>query len=156
MRCSRRNSCLIVSVLFFALCIACPGHAGSPLTKDGSRIEALLDKGLLGDAKYDCASYIEAEKVMFDILDKIRVEYADEAEFLQRLEESQIAWEKYRSAHIKALFPKEDTRRHYGSVYPICLCLNLKSRTESRTEELRLWLDKLEEGDVCSGSVRFK
>jgi hypothetical protein len=142
--------------LFIIFCSASPIQADGSLTKDGIRIKELLGKGLLGDAKYDCASFIETEKVMFDVLDKIRVEYADEAEFLQKLEESQVAWENYRSAHIKALFPKEDTRRHYGSVYPICLCLNLKNRTEIRTEELRLWLNKLEEGDVCSGSVRFK
>ena len=141
--------------MFLLLCCAFPVQADG-LTKDGNRIQELLYKGLLGDAKYDCESYIETEKVMFDVLDKIRFEYADEAEFLQKLEESQIAWENYRSAHIKALFPKEDTRRHYGSVYPICLCLNLKSRAASRIEELRLWLDKLTEGDVCSGSVRFK
>lgn len=103
-----------------------------------------------------CASYGKNEKRMHEILKQITIEYADDTLFLEKLDESQQAWEKYLWAHIKALYPEEDTRYHYGSVYSLCLCINLDSKIQSRIEELQLWLDKVEEGEVCSGSVKFK
>ena len=44
----------------------------------------------------------------------------------------------------------------YGSVFDACWCFRYTAKTEERIKELQMWLDKVEEGDVCSGSVRFK
>lgn len=51
-------------------------------------------------------------------------------------------------------FLAENKQPKYGSVYPMCAALFLKELTEERTEKLRVWLNGIEEGDVCSGSVK--
>jgi hypothetical protein len=52
-----------------------------------------------------------------------------------------------------------DTEReegYYGSVHPMCVAMYLTQLTEERIKILRIWLDGIEEGDVCCGSVKSK
>ena len=53
-------------------------------------------------------------------------------------------------------FPAKNKRGQYGSVYPMCVSYFLKELTEERTEKLKVWLIGIEEGDVCTGSVKMK
>jgi hypothetical protein len=51
-------------------------------------------------------------------------------------------------------FPAENKQTVYGSVYPMCVSFFLKELTEERIEKLNVWINGIEEGNVCSGSVK--
>jgi len=51
-------------------------------------------------------------------------------------------------------FPGKNKQVEYGSIYPMCVSIYLKELTEDRTDKLRVWLNGIEEGDMCSGSVK--
>lgn len=38
--------------------------------------------------------------------------------------------------------------------YPMCRYMAVLELTKKRVEELRRWVDGVEEGDVCSGSIK--
>jgi uncharacterized protein YecT (DUF1311 family) len=83
--------------------------------------------------------------------------YADQPLFVERLRVAQRAWLKFRDAQIAMRFPvaqQQDPKRDYGSVYPMCYGMYKAELTRQRTKELSLWLSGIEEGDVCSGSIK--
>lgn len=101
----------------------------------------------------DAAADHELNRVYQLILKK----YADNPTFIKRLREAQIAWLKFRDAQIEMRFPtsaKGTPNAQYGSVYPMCYASYKASLTNQRSKELREWLVGIEEGDVCSGSVK--
>ena len=57
---------------------------------------------------------------------------------------------------MDALFPEEQKRLYYGSVFPMCWSMALTSLTNERIEKLKIWLTGIEEGDMCSGSIKIK
>jgi uncharacterized protein YecT (DUF1311 family) len=82
--------------------------------------------------------------------------YKDDTLFLQKLKLAQRAWIAFRDAQLSALFPAEETQTEYGSIYPVCRCQTLSELTVQRTAQLHRWIDGIEEGDVCGGSIRIK
>jgi uncharacterized protein YecT (DUF1311 family) len=100
-------------------------------------------------------SYTKAEKEINAVYQKILREYASDKTFISNLKVTQRLWVQFRDAEIKARYP-ERTPGYYGTAYALCVS-NLKTQlTNERTKTLRLWLVGIEEGDVCSGSVRRK
>lgn len=65
----------------------------------------------------------------------------------ETLREAQVAWENYREAQLRALWPFPD-HTWYGSVNPMCVADSKVELTRARTRELRAML-KPTEGDVC-------
>ena len=62
----------------------------------------------------------------------------------------QKAWEAYRDAQLKAIYPATDNEpAESGSVYPLCLATLKKKLTEGRIRDLRSLTAA--EGDVCHG-----
>ena len=62
----------------------------------------------------------------------------------------QKAWETYRDAQLKAIYPPvADERAEYGSIYPMCLATLKKKLTESRIRDLKALTTA--EGDACLG-----
>lgn len=91
------------------------------------------------------------------ILEKIKEEYADDPLFIEQLEKSQEAWLVFRDAQLYAVFPGEsgeEIMSRYGSVYPMCVYLELEHLTKQRIEQLRVWLNGTEVGNVCAGSIK--
>ncbi|WP_419786029.1 lysozyme inhibitor LprI family protein [Pseudodesulfovibrio sp.] len=106
------------------------------------------------DPLSDC-SVAEIDRQMYAVIAKIKAEYADDTHFLEKLDASQTAWEAYREAYLLSIYPEKDVQYMYGSVFSSCWCFRYTEKTKERISELRIWLDKVEEGDVCSGSIRF-
>ena len=102
----------------------------------------------------------EALRVANETLDatyrRILAEYRDEEAFLVKFEAAQESWTAFRDAHLAALFPEEDTQMAYGSIFPLCRCQVLLEMTEERIHVLEKWIDGIEEGDVCTGSIRYR
>ena len=62
----------------------------------------------------------------------------------------QKAWEAYRDAQLKAIYPPvADERAEYGSVYPMCLVTLRRKLTESHIRDLNMLTAS--EGDTCLG-----
>lgn len=62
----------------------------------------------------------------------------------------QKAWEAYRDAQLKAIYPPRDNEMaEYGSVYPMCWATLKKKLTEGRIRDLKGLTTA--EGDVCHG-----
>jgi hypothetical protein len=56
---------------------------------------------------------------------------------------------------MKAKYPHREDG-YYGSVQPMCWYMYITDLTDDRTKKLKAWLTRIEEGDVCAGSVKTK
>ena len=102
------------------------------------------------------AHYKEKDAELNLVYNKILKEYSNEKDFIINLKKAQNIWIQFRDAEIEMRFPKEDKLLHYGSVYPMCRSYILAEMTEERTNKLKVWLEGIEEGEVCLGSIKMK
>lgn len=97
----------------------------------------------------------KSDSTLNAVYNKILNEYSTDKLFISKFKSAQKVWVELRDADLKALFP--DTNEiSYGSVYPMCVSYFLKERTDERIKYLMQWINKVEEGDVCSGSIMTK
>lgn len=106
-----------------------------------------------------CAAghFKQADAELNQVWQQIQSKYADQPLFLARLKLAQRAWLKFRDAEMDATYPLakgQDPRAQYGSVYPMCVSESRATLTQQRIKQLRVWLNGVEEGDVCAGSVK--
>ncbi len=98
--------------------------------------------------------YKKSDNELNKVYQKILTEYKSDSIFINRLKKTQKIWIAYKDAELEMKFPAENKQAQYGSVYPMCVSLFLKELTDERTKKLRVWLNGIEEGDMCSGSVK--
>ncbi len=103
-----------------------------------------------------CEAFKAADESLDATYRRILDEYRDEEAFLVKFEAAQESWMAFRDAHLAAIFPEEDTQMAYGSIFPLCRCQTLLEMTEKRIQVLEKWIDGVEEGDVCVGSIRYR
>jgi uncharacterized protein YecT (DUF1311 family) len=101
-----------------------------------------------------CAQYKKTDQLLNQTYSQVLKEYANDPEFLIKFRQAQRAWIAFRDANLAARFPKANKQMEYGSMYPTCRCSVLKELTEQRTQELKVWVNGIPEGDVCNGSVK--
>jgi uncharacterized protein YecT (DUF1311 family) len=101
-----------------------------------------------------CAEYKQADRDMNRVYLKIVSDYRGDPVFIKALKKAQLAWLRYRDAHVDSIFPGAASQ--YGSVSTMCRCGSLSEITKERTQTLNRWLEGIEEGDVCAGSVKIK
>jgi len=89
------------------------------------------------------------------IYKKILSDYKTDTLFIKNLKASQRIWITFRDAELKVKYPETESG-YYGTVYPMCASIYLEKLTEDRIKKLKEWLDGIEEGDVCIGSVKNK
>lgn len=103
--------------------------------------------------------YQSIDKQLNVVYNKIIVGYKADTLFIKRLKEAQRAWIIFRDAQIAARYPilkNEDSNVKYGSEYSDCTCNDLTELTKQRINQLEMWLNGTEEGNVCSGSYKIK
>jgi uncharacterized protein YecT (DUF1311 family) len=100
-------------------------------------------------------SYKKADKELNDIYKTILNDYKSDTIFIRNLKASQRIWITFRDAELKVKYPETEPG-HYGSVYPMCVSIYLERLTRERIKTLKEWIDGIEEGDVCIGSVKMK
>ncbi|MEN2413057.1 lysozyme inhibitor LprI family protein [Flavobacterium mesophilum] len=100
--------------------------------------------------------FIKADKELNQVYSKILKDYKDDPIFISKLKIAQNLWIKFRDAEMDALFPESDKQFNYGSVFPMCWSIHLTKLTNERIKTLKMWSIGIEEGDVCSGSVKTK
>ncbi len=101
-------------------------------------------------------NYKKADKELNVVYGKILKSYQADKNLISKLKAAQNAWIKFRDAEMDALFPEEETRINYGSIFPMCWSMALTNLTNERIKKLKIWLTGIEEGDMCSGSVKIK
>ena len=99
--------------------------------------------------------YLSADKELNSIYQKILKEYKEDTSFIKNLKQSQKIWIQFRSAEMKVKYPNRESG-HYGSGLPMCWSIYLTELTNERIKSLQVWLNGVEEGDVCAGSVKTK
>ena len=99
--------------------------------------------------------YKKADIELNNVYQKILTEYKSDSIFIDRLKKAQRIWILYRDAEVEMKFPAENKQLEYGSVYSMCISNFLTNLTKERTEKLKVWLNGIEEGDMCSGSVKM-
>jgi len=97
----------------------------------------------------------KADKELNETYKTILSMYKTDTVFIKNLKASQRIWIVFRDAELKVKFPETDPR-YYGSVYPMCVSSYLEKLTQERITTLKDWIDGIEEGDACKGSVRIK
>ena len=100
-------------------------------------------------------SYNSSDEELNAVYQAIIREYKNDTIFLKALRFSQRNWIKFRDSELKMKYPERKIRGYYGSVYPMCEASYLDELTKDRIKTLKVWLDGIEEGDVCSGSVKI-
>lgn len=104
--------------------------------------------------KQAAQEYKDADKKLNDIYQLILKDYAPNKTFIQNLKDAQRIWIQFRDAQVKAMYPA--AAKTYGSAFPMCKANYLAELTHQRTEALRVWLNGLPQGDVCTGSIGDK
>jgi uncharacterized protein YecT (DUF1311 family) len=131
---------------------------GASMAQKPHDIQDCLDKTTQTELN-DCGKQDadSAERALNKPYQSIMKKYADRPQFIERLRAAQGAWLRFRDAQIAMRFPvasQQNPNEEYGSVYPMCYSLYKADLTRQRTRELRLWLAGIDEGAVCSGSVK--
>lgn len=122
-------------------------------------IFSVLFINLFGQTQFDMNAkskkrFEKADKDLNQIYLKLLQSYKKDTAFIRSLKEAQRQWVKFRDAQVKMKYPS--SRDTYGSVLPMCLDYYLEELTINRIKELKPWIDGIEEGDVCSGSIKLK
>jgi len=99
--------------------------------------------------------YQKADRELIDVYQKILKEYKEDSVFIKSFKNAQRLWIQLRDAEMLAKYP-ETENRYYGSVQPMCWSLYKTELTNDRIKKLQVWVEGVEEGDVCAGSVKIK
>lgn len=140
------------SVLLIALLVALlPAYAADTT-------ENCLEKAITQREINLCDSNEQAlaDKELNQIYQAVLKKHQDNKKFIDKLKISQHAWLKWRDAEMETLFPEHDEPEYYGSSFAGCWSNQLAVLTRERSRQLRIWLDGVEEGDICAGSHPIK
>jgi uncharacterized protein YecT (DUF1311 family) len=98
-------------------------------------------------------NYRKADKELNTVYQRIIKERAADKPFIKNLKNAQRIWIQLRDAEILTKYPLSKTNPNaYGSAHPMCWSMYLTELTHERTEKLKVWLTKYEEGDICKGT----
>ena len=87
--------------------------------------------------------------------EKIIEGYKEDKIFLEKLENSQLAWIKSRNADFELKFPHIDEPNFYGSVVSMCSDEYRVQLTSQRVTFLKQWTKESEGGDICKSLQGF-
>lgn len=98
--------------------------------------------------------YKKADAALNSVYKQVMKKYASDTAFTKNLKAAQRLWIQFRDAELKMKYPLASSE--YGSIFPLCRSNYLTELTNARTATLQIWLDGIEEGDACAGSVGVK
>lgn len=97
-----------------------------------------------------------ADEELNSVYQAVLTKHAKDKSFIENFKQAQRAWLKWRDAEMAAIYPEQKQLGYYGSSFAGCWSDQLATLTRERTLQLRKWLDGVQEGDVCAGSIPFK
>ncbi|WP_366183089.1 lysozyme inhibitor LprI family protein [Flavobacterium ovatum] len=99
--------------------------------------------------------YNTSDKKLNQVYQQILREYKSDLVFIANFKKAQRLWVQFRDAEMNAKFPDREVG-YYGSVQPMCWNHYLEILTNERITKLKTWIIGIEEGDVCTGTVKVK
>ena len=99
-----------------------------------------------------CAEMKEADQRLNAAYQTVMHSEKIDAQAKNAIKKAQRAWIAFRDAHVESIFPGENLVQKYGTAYKLCTCITIQKLTEDRIQQLKFWIDGVQEGDVCSGS----
>jgi uncharacterized protein YecT (DUF1311 family) len=84
-------------------------------------------------------SYKKVDNELGVVYQLILKKYAKNIKFINALRASERLWIKFRDAEVKMMFPSDDPRMSYGSMYPLLYHGYLEELTSTRIKQLKLW-----------------
>ncbi len=100
-------------------------------------------------------NYVEADSELNLTYKRILNDYKDDTAFTKSLIASEKIWVKFRDAEMKMKYPDREPG-YYGTIQPMCWAIYLTQLTLERIATLKQWLEGIDEGDACAGSVKVK
>jgi len=101
------------------------------------------------------AEFNGVDEQLNSIYQQILSDYADDEVFIASLKEAQRSWVVFRDAQLKMRYPDREPG-YYGSILPLCEMTYLTELTQDRIKALQVWIDGVQEGDMCAGTVKVK
>jgi uncharacterized protein YecT (DUF1311 family) len=144
----KSNILKVFTALLLVLCLSMNVSA-----QKQAKSSDCLDKAKTQSELNDCTgqSAAEAERELNKTYQSILKKYTDQPAFVGRMRLAQRAWLRFRDAQLEMRFPPSDQS---GSAEPMCYAQYKAELTAQRTQQLRPWLQGIEEGDVCAGSIK--
>ena len=121
---------------------------GAPWTEASAQTQMEMNQDAAGEFK-------AADKELNAIYQQILEDYADDDVFLANLKEAQRCWIDFRDAQLKMKYPDREPG-YYGSIQPLCEMTYLAELTQDRIKTLNVWIEGVEEGNLCGGTVKVK
>ena len=84
-------------------------------------------------------SYKKVDNQLGTVYQVILKKYAKNVKFINALRASERLWIQFRDAEVKMMFPSNDPRFSYGSMYPLLYYGCLEDLTKTRIKQLQLW-----------------
>jgi uncharacterized protein YecT (DUF1311 family) len=151
-RSAMKSKSAVLLVMFLCLLLTAPGAWAQKQEKKTPRCldTAQTQRDLNDSSGKESAN---AERELNATYQGILKKYADDPAFIGRLRTAQRAWLRFRDAQLQMRFPPSNQP---GSVAPMCYASYKAELTQARARELKVWLDGIEEGDVCAGSIKTR
>lgn len=109
-----------------------------------------------GEMNRDAATGLQAaDEELNSVYEKVLREYADDEAFIANLKEAQRCWVVFRNAQLKMKYPDQEPG-DYGSIRPMCEAIYLTELTQDRIKTLGAWIEGVQEGDACAGTLKVK
>ena len=121
---------------------------GAPWTEASAQTQGEMNQDAAGEFK-------AADKELNAIYQQILEDYADDDVFLANLKKAQRCWIDFRDAQLKMKYPDREPG-YYGSIQPVCEMTYLTELTQDRIKTLNVWIEGVEEGNLCGGTVKVK
>ncbi|MEI6535352.1 MAG: lysozyme inhibitor LprI family protein [Verrucomicrobiaceae bacterium] len=101
------------------------------------------------------AEFNGVDEQLNSMYQQILSDYAEDEVFIASLKEAQRCWIAFRDAQLKMKYPNREPG-YYGSILPSCEMTYLTELTQDRIKALQAWIDGVQEGDMCAGTVKVK
>lgn len=94
----------------------------------------------------------QADAELNMVYKQILTDYAEDTLFIKNLKASQCIWITFRDTEVKMKYPERE-EGYYGSMHPMCVSDYRTALIQDRISRLKGWLEPVQEGDGCEGSV---
>lgn len=96
-----------------------------------------------------------ADKELKKVYNAIIEKNAADTVFINNVEKSQKLWKEFLKAELQMKYPDRE-EGYYGSIQALCLFSYQEELTRERIAKLKQWLEGVEEGDGCNGTLPIK
>ena len=86
-------------------------------------------------------SYKKVDNELGVVYQQILKKYSKNTKFINSLRISERLWIQFRDAEVKMMYPADDARMAYGSMYPLLYFSLLEELTKTRLKELKVWVN---------------